>query len=72
MSQAYKFRRGDRVVIVSGSHQGTGGIVESLVFQRTVDYPDQYAAGYHVVLDDGPMVTVQWDQVTFRGWSPSP
>ena len=49
MSQAYKFRRGDQVVIVSGSHKGAMGMVESLVSQRTVDYPnDDYAAGYHV------------------------
>lgn len=66
MSQAYKYRRGDRVVIVLGSHKGATGTVESLVFQRTVDYPDDYAAGYHVVLEDGRMVTVRWNQVDFR------
>ena len=63
MSQAYKYRRGDRVMIVSGSHKGATGTVESLVFQRTVDYPNDYAAGYHVVLGDGWMVTARWDQV---------
>jgi len=24
---------------------------------------DEYAAGYHIVLDSGPVVTVRWDQV---------
>ena len=28
-------------------------MVDSAVFQRAVDYPDEYAAGYHVVLDIG-------------------
>jgi len=37
--------------------------VESAVFQRTVDYPDEYSAGYHVVLDDGTVVTVRMEQV---------
>ena len=63
VSQSYKFRRGDRVVIVSGSHRGTTGTVESLVFQRTVDYPNEFAAEYHVVIEDRRMVTVRWDQV---------
>ena len=64
VSHSYKFRRGDRVVIASGSHAGASGTVESLVFQRTVDYPNEYAAGYHVVKDDGRTVTVRWDQLT--------
>lgn len=63
MSQAYKYRRGDRVEIVMGAHKDATGIVESLVFQRTVDFPNDYAAGYHVVLGDGRMVTVRWEQV---------
>lgn len=67
VSQAYKYRRGDRVTIVSGSHNGAMGSVESLVFQRTVDYPDDYAAGYHVALEDGQTVTVRWDQVALSG-----
>jgi len=37
--------------------------VDSAVFQRTVDYPEEYSAGYHVILDSGPVITVQWDQV---------
>ena len=67
MSHAFKYRRGDRVVIVSGRHNGVTGIIESAVFQRAVDYPDDYTAGYHVVLKDGRMVTVRWDQVALEG-----
>ena len=31
--------------------------------QLTVDYPDEFAPGYHVILGDGRVVTVNWDQV---------
>ncbi len=62
----YKFKRGDRVSIVSGKHTGSEGRVESAVFQRSVDYPDEFAPGYHVVLDDERLVTVRWDQVGHR------
>jgi len=37
------------------------------VFQRTVDHPDEYVAGYHVVLDYKRVVTVRWDQVSGVG-----
>ena len=33
------------------------------VLQRTVHHPDEYSPGYHVVLDNGEVVTVRWDQV---------
>lgn len=33
------------------------GTAESNVYQRTVDYPDQWANGFHVMLD------TEWDQV---------
>jgi len=38
-------------------------VVHIAVFQRTTDHPDEYALGYHVVLDNGAVVTVCWDQV---------
>ena len=63
MGHFYKFKRGDRVRIVAGKHVESEGWVESAVFQRTVDYPDQFAPGYHVVLDDERVVTVRWDQI---------
>ena len=36
---------------MAGKHAGSEGWVESAVFQRTVDYPDEFEPGYHVVLD---------------------
>jgi hypothetical protein len=40
-----------------------GFVIDSAVFQRTVDWPEEFAPGYHVVLEDGTVVTVRWDQV---------
>ena len=57
----YRFKRGDRVAITTGRYQSCTGFVDSAVFQRTVDQPDEYAPGYHVVLDNGEVVTVRWD-----------
>ena len=50
--------------VVSGRYAGTAGTVDANVFQRTVDYPDEFAAGVHLVLDDESWVTVRRDQVT--------
>jgi hypothetical protein len=47
MGHCYRFKRGDRVVIVSGYYQGRWGFIDSCVFQRTVDYPDELAPGYY-------------------------
>ena len=63
MSYKYRFIRADRVKIVSGQYTGATGTVDSRVFQRTVDYPDEYGPGYHVVLDEGKVVTVRVEQV---------
>ena len=59
----YRFKRGDRVVIIYGKFAGATGIVDSRVFQKTVDFPDDYSPGFHVVLADERVVTVRWDQV---------
>ena len=56
-------RRSDPVRITSGKYAGHTGTVESNVFQRTVDYPDENNNGYHVMLDTGELVTVRWEQV---------
>ena len=40
---------------------------EAAVFQKTVDYPDEYHHGFHVNLDDGSWETVSREQV--REWS---
>ena len=62
MGHYYRFMRGDAVTIVSGRYKGAKGVIDSAVFQRTVDHPDDYAPGYHVILETGKVVTVRWDQ----------
>ena len=63
VSHNYRFKRGDPVRIGWGRYAGATGVVDSAVFQKTVDYPDDYSAGYHVVIEDERVVTVRWDQV---------
>ena len=63
VSHNYRFKRGDPVRIGWGRYAGATGVVDSAVFQKTVDYPDDYSVGYHVVLEDERVVTVRWDQV---------
>lgn len=55
--------RGARVKIITGKYAGQNGTVESNVFQRTVDYPDELANGFHAMLDTEELVTVQCDQI---------
>ena len=52
-------RRGDRVRITDGKYAGRTGSIESNVYQRSVDYPDEFANGYHVMLDSDVLVTVR-------------
>ena len=56
-------RRGERVIINSGTYEGHRGTVEANVYQKTVDYPNEWSNGYHVMLDTEKLVTVRWDQV---------
>ena len=63
MSHQYGFKRADRVRIISGKYAGATGSVDSKVFKRSVDYPEELGAGYHVVLDDAMVVTVRVEQV---------
>jgi len=51
-------KRGDRVIITSGRYAGDFGTVESNVYQRTGDYPDEFHNGYRVMLDTEELVTV--------------
>ena len=60
-------KRGDRVRITTGKYAGHFGTVESNVYQRTVDYPDELHNGFHVMLDTGELVTVRWEQVERLG-----
>ena len=54
---------GHRVIITSGSYKGYRGTVEANVYQKTLDFPAEWANGYHVILDSEELVTVRWDQV---------
>lgn len=56
-------RRGDGVTITTGKYAGQSGKVEANVYQKTVDYPDDWANGYHVMLDTEELVTVRRDQL---------
>jgi len=64
-------KRGDPVIITSGKYAGHQGIVESNVHQRTVDYPDEWHNGHHVMLDtekagDGAVEPGRVEEVTER------
>lgn len=58
----HRYKRSDLVTIISHKYGGSVGVVDSAVFQGTIDYPDEYGPGYHVLLDDGTVVTGRWDQ----------
>ena len=64
MGHHFKFRRGDK---------GATGVVDSAVYQRPVDFPDEFAPGCQVVLDDGLVVAVPGPYFTpgFRARAPS-
>ncbi|MDA0265184.1 MAG: hypothetical protein O2803_13710 [Chloroflexi bacterium] len=44
-------RKRDRVQIITGKYAGHPDTVESNVYQRTVDSPDEFNNGYHVMLE---------------------
>ena len=64
MNHYYRFKRGERVTITWCRYAVATGVVDSAIFHRTG--PDEYAPGYHLVLDTGPVITVRWDQVSPR------
>ena len=37
--------------------------VDSVVCQKSYDYPDDVEPSYHLTLEDGKWVTLRWDQV---------
>ena len=45
-------------MITTGKNAGRTGTIESNVYQRTVDYPDEFANGRHVMLDTEELETV--------------
>ena len=50
-------------MITTGMYAGHVGTVESNVYQRTVDYTDEWFNQFHVILDTEELVTVRWEQV---------
>ena len=44
-------RQGNRVTITTGRYAGHSGTVESDVYQRTVDYSNEWSNGHHIMLD---------------------
>jgi len=54
------------VLILTGKYAGRGGVIDANVFQKSADYPDEWANGYHVMLDTDELVTVRHDQVRSR------
>ena len=56
-------RRRDRLKIISGKYSGRMGTIESNVYQRTVDYPDDFTNGVNIMLGTDELVTVRWEQV---------
>ena len=51
------------MTITTGKYTGCRGTVESNVFQKSVNYLDEWANGFHVMLDSEELLTVPWDQV---------
>ena len=49
--------------IITGKCARHTGTVESNVYQRTEDHPDEWFNGHHVMLDCGELVTVRWERV---------
>ena len=53
--------------ITTGKCAGHTGTVESNVYQRTADYPDEFSNGYPVMLDTEVLATIPWEQVRSAG-----
>ena len=51
------------VQVIFGTFEGLWGTVDSVVCQKSYDYPDEVSPGYHMALEDGKRVTLRWDQV---------
>ena len=61
---ASPLRRG---IALLSLYESAIGVDDSALFQRTLDYPDEYAPGYHVVLDTGRVVTAGLRQELANG-----
>ena len=56
-------RRGDRLKITHGKYAGQLVTIENKVYERAVDYPDEYLNDFNVMLDTEGLVTVRWEQM---------
>jgi len=63
MDEGHLNCREDTVRVISGTFDGLWGTVDSVVCQKSYDYPDEVSPGYHMALEDGRRVTLRWDQV---------
>ena len=59
----YRYGRGETVRVISGTFEDIWGTVDSVVCQKSYDYPDEVSPGYHMTLENGKWVTLRWDQV---------
>lgn len=50
---------GDRVMITTGKYDGYHCTVESNVCKRTVDFLEEWANGFHVMLGTGKLMTAR-------------
>ena len=67
MGHCDRFKRGDPVTIVPGLYKGHTGLIDSAVFQRTVDYtPTSTPLATTSSWTRGVWVTSRWDQVTLQ------
>jgi len=59
----YRFKRGDRVLVIAGPHKGRQAIVDSRDGQMQGEHGLVSMPCYNVVLDKGRWAQVQWDWV---------
>ena len=50
MPARYSLDRGARVTITSGKYAGCRAIIEANVYDKSVDYPEERAAGFQVTV----------------------
>ena len=50
------------MTITSGRYTGDTRTIDAAVFQLTVDWPEEFAPGYHVVLNGEEVVKMRWDK----------
>ena len=64
MDIRYRFRRGDRVLVIAGPHEGSRATVDSRDGQMKSEHGLVSIPCYNVKLDNGRWAQVQWDWVS--------